>query len=70
MKQDERRMELQGDAEGEVDGYVQDGMRWMEVTKKISDENWRRWRVKRRYYLLLSVLFVSTFENHNVVCQS
>ena len=64
MKQDERRMELEGDDEGEANGYAQDGMRWMEITEKISDEKWRRCRVKRRYQLLLSVLFVSIFENH------
>ena len=39
MKQDERGMELKGDNEGKVDGYVQEGMRWMEVTEKISDKN-------------------------------
>ena len=53
MKQDERGMELEGDDEVKVDGYVQDGMRWMEVTEKISDEKWRICRVKRRYQLLL-----------------
>ena len=48
MKQGERGMKLEEDDEGEVDGYVQDGMRWMEVTDKIGDEKCRRCTVKRR----------------------